>query len=126
MEVDASRCRFIPASQNFFRFFYVKQTNRPHKTLGNRGFDNGTRLDQTGQFTRVIDMQVRQQHDVGFGYKQLCLAKARERTRTRIDHDPRHAIDQHQIAGTSAPGCFRARYQARSASALPAAPVFTP
>ena len=73
---------------------------------------HGPGLEQTGQFSDVVDVQVRQQHDIDLRQRQLRHAEPRERARPGIDEEARRAVDEHQIAGPrGADGARLARAQ---------------
>src|SRR5579863_8695619 len=71
----------------------------------------GTRIEDGRQVGAVIDMKMREQHDVHLVEIEIELADFNERAGTSIDKNARHARDRNDIARLAAPG------RARSAGA---------
>ncbi len=67
----------------------------------------GSRFEQARQLARMIDMQVREQHDVGFRERQLGFSEPRKRARAGIDQNSRDSVEEHEVTRGGAPGGSR-------------------
>ena len=69
----------------------------PHVEYNGSGTRNGARLEQSGDFTGMIDVPVSEQHDIGVRQRGFSLAEAREGSGTRVDENACNAVNEDQI-----------------------------